>query len=385
MAETENFDELILGGGVIGLSLAFQLANVGRRVCVVDRQELGREASWAGAGIIPPGSWYHDHPTLESLARESCPLLSNWSKQLHAFTGIDNGWRQTGGIYFTPNFDCDPENNTITTLARWQQQGILSQPISAAELRELDPVVADGPWLTKQDKLFAYFVPEEAQLRNPRHLKALIAACTRLGVVFQPNTTLFGFVRNGPQITGIKTTHGRLQAGQFCLTAGCWTGKLAEQLELDLPIRPVAGQMILLKHQRPTPACARIHHHRGKYIVPRCDGYTLVGSTVEDIGFDKRTTASAIADLRALARGFGLGMCDLKQTWAGLRPASSDGLPYMGRLPGMNNGWLATGHFRAGLQLSAITAVAMAALMLDQEPPVDITALGVERLWHPVS
>jgi glycine oxidase len=115
------------------------------------------------------------------------------------------------------------------------------------------------------------------------------------------------------------------------------------------------------------------------------DGYTLVGSTVEDVGFDKRTTASAIADLRALARGFGLGMCDLKQTWAGLRPASFDGLPYLGRLPGINNGWLATGHFRAGLQLSAITAIAMAALMLDQESPVDITALGVERLRQPVS
>jgi glycine oxidase len=385
MAHAENYDELILGGGVVGLSLAFQLASAGRRVCVVDRQELGREASWAGAGIIPPGSWYHDHPTLELLASKSCQVLPNWSKRLHALTGIDNGWRQTGGIYFTPNFDRDPENKTVTTLARWRQQGILSQPITAAELRELDPVVASGPWLSQQEKLLAHFVPEEAQLRNPRHLKALIAACTKLGVVFQPNTTLLGFVRNGLQITAVQTNAGRLQAGQFCLTAGCWTGPLAEQLKLDLPIRPVAGQMILLKHQHPTPACARIHHHRGQYIVPRCDGYTLVGSTVEEVGFHKRTTASAIADLRALARGFGLTKCELKHAWAGLRPASFDGLPYLGQLPGTNNGWLATGHFRAGLQLSAITAITMAALMLDHDSPVDITALGVERLGHPVS
>ncbi len=385
MAQTENFDELILGGGVIGLSLAFRLANMGRRVCVVDRQQLGREASWAGAGILPPGSWYHDHPTLEALARESCQLLPDWSRQLHEFTGIDNGWRQTGGIYYPQNFDRRPDDKTVLTLARWQQLGILSQPVGAAELRELDPVVARSPRLTQHNQPCGYFVPEEAQLRNPRHLKALIAACSRLGVVFKPATTPVGFVRHGPQITGVQTDRGQLQAGQFCLTAGCWTGQLAEQLGLSLPTKPVSGQMILLQHPQPTPACARIQHHGGKYIVPRSDGYTLVGSTVEDVGFDKQTTALAMAELRRLARDFGLGRCDFKQSWAGLRPASIDGLPYLGQLPEMNNVWVATGHFRAGLQFSAITAVAMAALMLGQEPPVDITALGVERLGHPVS
>ena len=385
MAKSENFDELILGGGVIGLSLAFHLANTGRRVCVVDRQQLGREASWAGAGILPPGSWYHDHPTLEALARESCHLLPIWSKQLHEMTGIDNGWRQTGGIYYTKNFDRCPDDKTVRTLSRWQQLGILTQPIGPTELRELDPVVARGRRLTEQGDPCGYFVPEESQLRNPRHLKALIAACTRLGVVFKPDTTLLGFIKHGRQITGVKTDRGQLQAGQFCLTAGCWTGQIAEQLGFSLPTKPVAGQMILLQHPQPVPACARIHHYGGKYIVPRSDGYTLIGSTLEDVGFDKQTTAQAIAELQTLANDFGLTICDYKQDWAGLRPASIDGLPYLGQLPGLNNGWVATGHFRAGLQFSAITAVTMGALMLDQAPPVDITALGLERLGHPVS
>jgi glycine oxidase len=173
-----------------------------------------------------------------------------------------------------------------------------------------------------------------------------------------------------------------LRAGQVCFTAGAWTGQLLKRLGMDVGIMPIRGQMVLFRCESATGApIGRIINEGSRYLAPRDDGRVLAGSTEEEVGFDKRTTEEAIADLIAFARGIVPALRDapIEQTWAGLRPGSFDGLPYLGRLPGLKNAFIAAGHFRSGLFLSTATAVVMSELMRGEQQQVDLSPFRVGR------
>jgi len=369
----DNYDVLIVGGGVIGLSTAWELSQHGAKVCVVDRGQLGMEASWAGAGMIPPGpaesSWAVATP-FEQLAGLSQRLQHPWHERLLELTGIDNEYRSDGAIYLACT---DDEVQALDKKAqRWQQLGIAYQAIDAATLADIEPALA-GP-ATR-----AYLLPEEAQLRNPRHLRALIAACQLAGVALRPGVAVHQFKVSKNRLSQAITHEGPICAEHFCLAAGSWSGQLAASLPLNLPIRPMRGQIVLLNG--PVGLLRRAINVGARYCVPRHDGRLLIGSTQDDVGFVKENTAAGVGGLLQFAQTIApeLAKLPLETCWSGLRPATADGLPYLGRIPKLENGWLATGHFRAGLQLSPATAVVMRALILGQKSPVDVTELGVER------
>jgi glycine oxidase len=170
-----------------------------------------------------------------------------------------------------------------------------------------------------------------------------------------------------------------LTAGQFCFTAGAWTGQLLQNLGISLGILPIRGQMVLFKC--PKPPISKIVNVGSRYLVPRDDGYVLAGSTEEEVGFNKQTTSDSIAELSNFARELvpSLASANIEKTWAGLRPASYDGYPYLGPLPGLSNAFVAAGHFRTGLYLSPATAVVMSQLMNGQTPAIDLTPFRVGR------
>jgi glycine oxidase len=219
-------------------------------------------------------------------------------------------------------------------------------------LRRIEPALADdvGP---------AYFLPHMAQIRNPRHLQALVAAACTRGVDLRPGCQVFGFERDGGRISALHTVEGRRVHDKYLVCAGAWTDTLLAPLGCRIDTRPVRGQIALLR--TPKPVLHRIVIVGKRYLVPRDDGLVLVGSTEEDVGFDASTTAGAIADLLRFAAALApaLGRAAVERCWAGLRPGSADGLPTLGRVPGFDNLWVASGHFRAGLQLSAATALVM--------------------------
>lgn len=384
MSNPMNNDILIVGGGVVGLTLAYELAGRGQSVCVVDAREMGREASWAGAGIIPPGAWYSDHPTIETLAALSGKLLPTWLHQFHETTGIDTGWRVCGAVYLTHGMEPAAMAHARGRFQSWRRRDIECSEIDAQQLVEIEPKLATALPASNGSEPVGVRVPREAQLRNPRFLQSLVAACRQRGVQLVSDSPVenlgveLGI--NGSRLTHVETPTGRLSAEQICIAAGCWSGKLASQLGIELPIRPVRGQMLLLKSEAPEPFFSRTIHQAGRYVVSRDDGHVLVGSTVENAGFSVETTAAGLDKLRAFASQFGLdGLREVK-AWAGLRPATADGLPYMGRLPGLENGWISAGHYRAGLQMSPALAVIMAALIQGDEPPVDVGTLTVDRI-----
>ena len=360
----------------MGLSLAWELAQHDARVCVVDRGQLGKEASWAGAGMIPPGpdrsQWDIASP-LEQLEGLSQELHTRWHEQLLEQTGVDNEYRRCGALQLALTHD---EALALDNKAeRWLQLGIACETLDPAALTNIEPALARRAAELSR----IYHLPGETQIRNPRHLQALVAACESTGVALRPDVEVRDFHTGNDRIVRVETSEGPIDAEHFCLTAGSWSGELATRLGLALPVRPIRGQIVLLNG--PVDLIRRDINVGPRYLVPRRDGRLLIGSTQEDVGFVNENTEAGVADLTDFAKSIApdVGRLPVEARWAGLRPGSADGLPFLGRIPQLANAWLATGHFRAGLQLSPATAVVMRSLILGQEPPVDVTALGVER------
>jgi glycine oxidase len=377
-AKIPTSDVLIVGGGVIGLSLACELADQGAGVRLVDRGPLGREASWAGAGILPPAPSPPQRDPYAELCRLSGELYPIWSARLREETGVDNGFRKCGGVYLATDEAQQAELQQLS--AEWRTQGIRAEPLDGDQLVEREPALAGS----RQCLRAAWLLPDEAQVRNPRHLKALMLACARRGVELSPGVAVEGFRLASGRVAETVTSSGRLAAGQVCVASGPWSKSLLGGLGVEVPLRPVRGQMVLLSS--PRQVLRSIVNAGKQYLVPRPDGRILVGSTEEDAGFDKRTTAQAIRDLLDLAVRLAPPLQELtmETCWAGLRPASHDDLPYLGRVPGCENLFLASGHFRQGLRLSPATAVVMSRLMLGtdrdiKDPGVDLAPFRVDR------
>lgn len=341
-----NCDVLIVGGGIVGLSTAYELAGYGLAVTLLERGEIGREASWAGGGILPPASWYVDHPALDAFAIDADSVHAELSQQLLAETGIDDEYTRCGALY-----QQTPENAAVlaATFDRWRSLGV--------------EVQTDGP---------AHFVPAEAQVRNPRRLRALAVACARRNVRLVTDSPVVGFdTAAGGVVRAVRTVGETYACDAMCLCAGAWTPELATIGCSRAPGAPVRGQMLLV---RPQKRLERIVHRYPYYAVPRRDGLVLIGATVEAAGFEKQTTAAGLVELQRAAGQIDPALADaaLVRHWAGLRPASADALPQIGRLPGYENAWVASGHHRSGLQLAPPTARLVGAMI--RGVPCDLPA-----------
>jgi glycine oxidase len=224
-----------------------------------------------------------------------------------------------------------------------------------------------------------YLIPDELQVRNPWHIRALLAACARRGVEVTSGVEAQDFEVSGRQVTAVRTSAGTWTAQKVCITSGAWSRELGERIGLHLAVKPIRGQIVLLKTEQ--PLVSRVIYEGTRYLVPRNDGRILIGSTVEDVGFDRRTTSEVIEGLLDFAHDVvpALRMAEFERCWAGLRPGTLDGLPYLDRAPHLDNLFVAAGHFRSGLQLSPGTAVVMSQLMRGQTTQIDLAPLRIGR------
>jgi len=349
-------DVVVIGGGVIGLSIAWELAREGVRVRVLEQGLFGQEASWAGAGMLPPGNPEFARTTEARLRGESHLLWPQWTELLKSRTGIDNGFHRCGGVEVVPPASVETLDDKITA---WHGEGVRVQSLDRHGLHEkipcLHPEIHTG-----------YFLPELGQVRNPRHLKALYQACLSEGVDLRAGTPVVDFVREGERVRAVKTLGDEFTAADFIVAGGAWSRSILQRAGHDATFEPVRGQIVLLETQS-----HRFHHVievGSRYLVPRPDGRVLIGSTEERVGFEKRTTAAGVSGLIDFARQLvpSLDNARFERCWAGLRPYAPGGLPRLGRVPGSKNLILAAGHFRAGLQLSPMTAVLIRQLVLGQ-------------------
>lgn len=367
---------VIIGGGVIGLSLAWELARRFQRVCLIDSNASQRPpSSWAGAGMLPPAAAFGAIDPYEQLKSLSQQLHPEWAERLKAETGIDTGFRQCGGIYVASS-----QAEAATLLANqywWEQHGIAYQRLEPEELIQLEPRLES---YAREQMRGAWFLPGEYQTRNPRLLQALRSANVKLGVQFLSDT-VSGLDASNEGGISIRLESGKtVSADRICVCSGAWTRILLEPLGITTGIMPVRGQIVL--YQSPQPLLSHIVLEGNRYLVPRDDGRLLVGSVEEEVGYECETTEAALQMLRDWAEAMMPELGELavvEKCWAGLRPGSFDGLPYLGAVPGTKNLFAAAGHFRAGLQLSCATAVVMANLMLDQPNKIDLTPFRIGR------
>ena len=370
-------DCCIIGGGIIGLSIARELAGRGRRVRVVARERRRDTASWAAAGIFPPAP-ESDEPNA-ALTAFSDRLHRQLARELRDETGIDTELAACGGLHLAAD---EPRLEALRPAAAgWIARGARCEWLSAAGVAEAEPALAAA--VAAGGVAGGFLLPDEMRIRPPRHLEAVEASCRARGVVIDHEASVTRIEVDGGRVRGlaIETPVGReaVAADCYVLAAGARTGGLAAAFGLGIETRPIRGQIALVR--LPRQPLTRVVNRGLDYLVPREDGRLLVGSTLEDAGFDASTVPEEIARLLAMAADLlgELSAATIEKTWAGLRPGSVDGLPSIGRAPGCDNAYVAGGHFRAGLHQSTGTAVIVADLIEGRRPPLDITAFAPER------
>lgn len=359
MTSSRHFDCLVVGGGLIGMLTARELALAGLAVGLVERGETGRESTWAGGGILSPLYPWRYPDAVTALASWSQARYAKLAEALRTETGIDPEFQQNGLLIL--------DTEEVRQAQGWAENWHCSlDPVDAAKLSELEPALGDIPTQ-------ALWLPQVAQIRNPRLAQALRKSIENLGVRLFEHTPMTGLVLGETGIHGVVTERGEFNANQVVIAGGAWSALLLESIGMNLPVRPVRGQMILYRAE--PGLVQRIVLSRDRYVIPRRDGRILVGSTLENAGFEKTTTRAAMLELEAEARRLIPALADypIEHHWAGLRPGSPQGIPYILQHPRIAGLFINTGHFRNGVVLGPASARLLADILLQREPILDPT------------
>ncbi len=357
---TKNFDAVIAGAGLIGGAIALELAGAGVRVAVFDQGEPGREASWAGAGILSPAPENPATIPLVPLGKASMAVYPEFVARVEEISGQDVGFRAKGTLEAL--FSRDAARELSTGVALHHGWGLKAEAISAEDARELEPALS--PELQA-----AVLRPDEASVDNRALAQAVLDAARKSGTEVFAHREVQGIWREKQHCAGLLLENEKVSAKWTIIAAGSFSAGIAG-VNTYAPVRPAKGQMVSLRCER--VKVERVLWSDKIYLVPRNDGRILAGATVEYAGFDKKVTAGALEKLlsSAIELAPDLAHARVEETWAGLRPDSPDHLPILG--PADIDGLLiATGHFRSGILLTPITARLIREWVTEQRVSVD--------------
>jgi glycine oxidase len=369
-----SLDAVIVGGGVIGLSVAWLAARRGLRVRVLERGQPGDGASGVAAGMLAPvgeATWGEEE--LLSLALSSHARWPAFATALEEASGHDPGFIDLGAVHVA--LDRDESEALRRRFELMRSLELDAEWLSARKLRArepgLSPSVAGG-----------VHAPHESAVDPRLLLEALRAATDASGAELLTGCEVRDALLDDGHLVGVRTADGTAhRAERTVLAAGAWSGEAA-WLPLDArpPVRPVKGEILTLRGPASAPVCEHVVVSERVYIVPRPDGRLIVGATVEDRGFDTRVTAGGVYELlreayRALPD---VAELELAEVVAGLRPCTPDNAPLIG-MADLEGLVLATGHFRNGILLAPATAEAVAALLAEEESPIDVGAFSAAR------
>jgi glycine oxidase len=368
MAST--WDVAIVGAGIVGCSIAFELAKAGMQVCVLERGGIGEESSAAAAGML---SGQHGVTNLGDRYRlhvEARELHARLADDLRERTGIDVGFCRWGLLELL--FTAGEVRTADRCYAVQTQAGLRVERLSREETLALEPTVTPDI-----EGSIRYL--DEAHVHNGRLTIALAEAARRTGAELRSGAPALALIREQERVVGIQTSTETVHAEAVIVANGAWASDLIRPLGLLLPVKPMRGQMLAV---RTVPrALSQIIYGRHMYLVPRPDGETLIGATVEDVGFRKEVTLEGLEELIQAGRRIVPGMMNqpVIRTWAGLRPGSPDGLPLVGpvvELPGLI---LAVGHYRNGILLGPMTGLLVKQWLVDRVPSAHLDLLRPER------
>ncbi|MGB2667015.1 MAG: glycine oxidase ThiO [Candidatus Acidiferrum sp.] len=340
-----TFDAVIAGGGLIGASIALELADAGLTVGVFDAREPGREASWASGGMISPAPENPGMIPFVPMSLASVALYPEFIRRVEGLTGMDVGYRKSGALDVILTGNAEEELSTVIALQHGV--GLKANALSAKQARQMEPA------LTEQLQA-AIFREDEASLDTRAFTDATLKAAEQKGVKIFARNGAKAVWKAGNRCRGLILEDGQAEAKWTVIAAGCFSAQIEGAAEYA-PVSPAKGQMIALRSE--SVEIGRILWLEHKYLVPRSDGRIIAGSTIERTGFDHAVTAGGVQlILREVMKMVpGLETARIEETWAGLRPDSPDHLPIIG--PTDVEGLLmATGHFRSGVLLAPVTA-----------------------------
>ena len=332
----------------MGLATAEALLRQGDEVTILERGSFGRESSWAGGGILSPLCPWDYPDEVNRLALRGMSMFGDVADMLHRTTGIDPEYNRCGMLVLPPL--------DIKAALQW--------------------CAAHG--VRAEEREGAVLLSDVAQARNPRLLQSLRARVEKLGGRIIEQCEVKQIVAGSGKVNHLATAQGDFSADAYVVTAGAWSKVLLGEHALKIDIKPIRGQMLLFKFD--TPPVPHIVLQGDIYLIPRRDGHLLLGSTREDVGFDKSTTDDVREML--LRRGIALlpALRDMPviKHWAGLRPASPGNIPTIGRHPQLANLYINSGHFRYGVTMSPAAVEVLLNTMNGTPQPIDVSPY----LWH---
>lgn len=358
MFKVENsFDVAIIGGGINGSSIAYQLSKMGRKVIILEKERLACQASSAAAGMLAAQAEIeHDGPLFQ-LALKSQAMFSDLSSELYEYTGIDIEFLNTGMFKIAETEEIALElKKQVSFQQNWDPS---IQWVDSRELREMEPSLS--PHISG-----GMYLPNDGHVQPSKLSHAFAMAAIHFGAVVHENTEVLSFIYENGHVKGVKTTKGIIHCEQVVIATGAWAAKLMHETGLDISIYPVKGECFSVMTEEPI-INTTIFSDKRCYLVPKRNGEIYIGATMVENTFDKKITAGGIATL--VERAFQL-VPELKdaawcRVWSGIRPQTGDGNPYIGEHPVWKGVFIAAGHFRNGILLSPITGKLVAELMND--------------------
>ncbi len=370
--ETDGKRVAVIGGGVIGCLTALYLHELGANPIVLEKGVAGQQSSWAGAGILCPIHPWLYPDSFTHLIDASLALYPAMNEMLLEKTGMSMQWHKSGLLI--PLFEDDRIHHSDDALAwskrfGWHVEQLDSAQTQAHENSISEQVSGSLLW------------PEVGQVRNPRLLAAVKKALELVNVPIRQHAEVVGLGENEQgDINAVMLAGGeKIETDAVLLAAGSWSGELAKQIGLELPVEPVKGQIVLLKDE--PGIINHIIKHDDVYMVPRSDGHILVGASMERVGFRQGTTDTVIDSLLDATYRIapGLKSAEIINQWMGFRPGSPDGMPYLGPVEGRKGLWVASGHYRNGVALAPGTADLMSRMIMGETPAMDLSDFRVER------
>ncbi len=371
MQKNYSTDVAIIGAGVEGCSIAYYLSKSGVRVSVIERAEIASEASSAAAGLLSPGAVLAGPEAGAELFFASLLLFPSLIEELESLSTVQVEYSRTGALHVVTT---EGQEEQLQRYGQaWQARNVAVQWLRGDELRRDEP-------LLNQEIRAALFVPYASSIRPHLMTKAYAEAARKSGAHIYERMEATGFRYNGAKVTGIETAQGEvIECEHVVIAAGAWSAQVGRWLDLEIPVVPARGQILSLR--QPETPLKHVIFGKDIYVVPKLDDTVYVGATVERVGFDKRNTAGGILWLlrQAIELLPELEEATLARIWSGLRPASPDSYPILGKAAPWENVILATGHGAGGFELSAITGKTIAELIVTGKTPTLIQPFGIDR------
>lgn len=371
MAVLGTYDAIIVGAGACGSTTAYYLCQEGFSVALIDRGHVGREASWASAGMIGPESCPERDPWFLAATSLSRSLYDQLEPELVESTGSHVPYGGNGHLVIARR---ENEVEKLQQLAHQQQSNdLVVELLDGRETRNREPAAPE-------DVIAAGLMPEGRYIDARAFTTTIARAAEQHGAVIHEERPVIGFVREGTRVRGVRCGNDEFLADIVINTAGAWAGQIDQ--DLSHPVFPLHGQIMAVSG----PSCG-LRHNMSRagiwgYVTPRPGGRIIVGATQDQWGYQKKNTPEGMAYLHQIIQDVMPALSDqpVLETWSGLRPGTIDNLPTVGPDPRVTHGYLwGAGHASSGMMQIPATAKVLVDLVSDRPPRLDIRQLSIER------